>query len=289
MDIKDLNKNQMVLLTLLLSFVTSIAMAVITVSLLQENPTTVTQTINRVVERTVEKVVPVVSGGKSTVTKETTIVVKEEDLITKSIDQNKNKIVAVREKAIGADGVATHTFLGWGIVFNKDGVIATDSSFIADSGAYTILTEDGVSFETKILDQNEIMGVAFLSAVREKGNKERESYDFTPASSVNSDSIKLGQTLIAFGGKNRKAVSIGIVGNIINKEISGELSTSTSATKKLDSIEGNVFPPNKVTGGPVMNSFGEVIGMAVSVLWAGGDAIYLPFSIVSELFSAIPK
>ena len=288
MDIKDLNKNQMVLLTLLLSFVTSIGMSVITVSLLQENPTTITQTINKVVERTVEKVVPAVTGGKSTVTKETTIVIKEEDLITKSIDQNKNKIVAVHEKIVGVDGAAVHSFIGWGIIFNKDGVIATDSSFIADSGTYSILTEDGISFDTKVLDQNESKGVALLSAIRAKDNKEKENYVFNPATSVNSDSIKLGQTLIAFGGKGKKAVSIGIVGNIINKEIDGTSST-TPKIKVIESIEGNVFPPSKVSGGPIMNSFGEVIGMASTGLWINGDPIYLPFSAISEVYSAIPK
>ena len=56
MDIEDLNKTQLLLLTLLVNFVTSIATGVLTVSLLTETSPTVTQTVNRIVERTVESV-----------------------------------------------------------------------------------------------------------------------------------------------------------------------------------------------------------------------------------------
>ena len=56
MNIEDLNKTQLLLLTLLVNFVTSIATGVLTVSLLDETAPTVTQTVNRIVERTVESV-----------------------------------------------------------------------------------------------------------------------------------------------------------------------------------------------------------------------------------------
>ena len=74
---EDLNKTQIVLLCLLVSFITSIGTGIITSTLLQEAPQTVTQTINRVVERTVETIVPQETKGPSVVTKETTVVVKD--------------------------------------------------------------------------------------------------------------------------------------------------------------------------------------------------------------------
>jgi len=58
MDVKELNKQQLILLAILLSFITSIATGIVTVTLMQRAPTSVTVPINRIVRQTVEKIVP---------------------------------------------------------------------------------------------------------------------------------------------------------------------------------------------------------------------------------------
>ena len=58
MDIKDLNKSQLILLAVLLSFITSIATGITTVTLMQQAPASVTVPVTRIVRETVEKVVP---------------------------------------------------------------------------------------------------------------------------------------------------------------------------------------------------------------------------------------
>jgi len=84
-NLEDLNKHQLILLTLLVAFVTSIATGIITYTLLQEAPVEVTQTINRVVERTIEKVVPAEGGAPGEVVREIQVV-NEENLILESIE-----------------------------------------------------------------------------------------------------------------------------------------------------------------------------------------------------------
>lgn len=58
MDVKDLNKSQLILLAILLSFVISIATGITTVTLMEQAPSSVTIPITKVVRETVEKVVP---------------------------------------------------------------------------------------------------------------------------------------------------------------------------------------------------------------------------------------
>src|SRR3989338_9783586 len=62
MDIEDLSKAQLILLTILVNFVTSVATAILAVSLLDHAPPYVTQTINRVVEHSIETVAPPVAA-----------------------------------------------------------------------------------------------------------------------------------------------------------------------------------------------------------------------------------
>src|SRR3989344_2658871 len=57
-DLEQLTKTQLILLALLVSFVTSIATGIVTVTLVDQAPADITRTMNTVVEKTVERVVP---------------------------------------------------------------------------------------------------------------------------------------------------------------------------------------------------------------------------------------
>ena len=58
MDVKELNKSQLILLAILLSFITSIATGIVTVTLMQQAPASVTAPITRIIKQTVEKIMP---------------------------------------------------------------------------------------------------------------------------------------------------------------------------------------------------------------------------------------
>ena len=59
MNMESLTKTQIVLLVLLVSFVTSLATGIVTVTLVNQAPQPITHTINKVVEKLVAKEVPV--------------------------------------------------------------------------------------------------------------------------------------------------------------------------------------------------------------------------------------
>ena len=88
----NLNNTQLILLALLVSFVTSIATGIVTVTLLDQAPPAVTQTINRVVERTIEVVAPP-KNPPAPLTQ--TVVVKEEEFITQAAEKNAPNVVEI--------------------------------------------------------------------------------------------------------------------------------------------------------------------------------------------------
>lgn len=108
MDIEDLSKTQLLLLTILVNFVTAIATAVMTVSLLNEAPPTVTQTVNRIVERTVETAAQAPLPG---IPAKETVVIRDEDLLSAAIRADAGRRVLIHNGATTTPAIAIGTFL----------------------------------------------------------------------------------------------------------------------------------------------------------------------------------
>jgi len=110
MNIEDLSKTQLLFLTILVNFVTAIATAVLTVSLLDQAPPTVTQTINHIVERTVETAAQA-TPIPGIVTKQTTVVIKDEDLLAAAIAADAARTVYIYKGSTTTPAIATATYI----------------------------------------------------------------------------------------------------------------------------------------------------------------------------------
>jgi hypothetical protein len=98
MDLEELSKSQLILLMLLVNFVTSIATGVLTVSLLDQAPPNVTQTVNRIVDHTIETVatdtpLAAIVAPPTTVTK--TIIESDENLLPAAISAVAARTVSI--------------------------------------------------------------------------------------------------------------------------------------------------------------------------------------------------
>ena len=282
MELEELNKTQIVLLTLLISFVTSIATGIVTVTLLDQAPQGVTRTINRVVERTIERVVPAENSGKEIIEREVTIVVKENDLISESIEQNSRNVVRLHRviRNIGGlvfddDGfLSLGTFVGIGIVATAEGLIFIDSALMADNDNKDIIVRlsTGERLLGIVVDKSEENSFTLVQVpLPEDG-----SIHLRPATFTTDGSLKLGQTIISLSGEERTSVSIGIISSLIISDENEEGET------KLDTIVTNITT-RVLVGSPLINIFGEVIGVKIT-----GNAIG-SFSPVSTLRVQISK
>ncbi|MEK7169964.1 MAG: hypothetical protein AAB767_01620, partial [Patescibacteria group bacterium] len=180
---ESLNKQQLILLALLVSFVTSLATGIVTVSLMDQAPPGVTQTINRVVEKTIERVVQEPTKQAVAVVTKETVVVKADDAIIGAIEKNTGSIVRIKE--ITGDGVSS--FAGLGLVVSREGLIAADISVAyrkTDSVGNTIAKSyqgvfpDGRVFPLNIVSSSQERGLIFLSPIVK--DKEKGVYRFTP-------------------------------------------------------------------------------------------------------------
>lgn len=270
---EELNKNQIILLTLLISFVTSIATGIMTTSLLQEAPVEITRNINRIVEKTVETVTTPIT--QTSVQKETkTVIVKEEDLLVDSISKNVKSIVRIKEKNPFTEEVS---FYGIGLVVSKDGLIATDRKFVTTTHVYTATLNDNTSvlLVPQAVDKqtNFIIFKAILG--------EKSVVVFTPAT-ISDIEPKLGQTLISVGGDSSNAVAVGRVSSLNFKD----MTSGSTTVKTLNSIDTDISPKDLVVGSPIFNLSGDIVGVKLS---NDGLRSFTPISVFKRELSSITE
>lgn len=270
MDIEHLSKSQIVLLTLLVSFVTSIATGIVTVSLVEQAPPAIAQTVNRVVERTVEKVVPS-SQSASVVTTEKTVVVKESDLIATAVARTSPSIVRLYKQEKDASGKDTEVFLGLGVVLGKGGLIVSESLAVEGAGGAVIALSDGTRAWGSFIAKDAASGTMTLQGAT--------STDAGPIAwqsiSVDATSPVLGETVVAVAGRTASRISSGIITALPNTE------AETAAV-----FETSIGESDIMAGSPLINTNGELVGMSTSVSRAEAKRGFLPASALPGLLPA---
>ncbi len=256
MDMEELSKSQIVLLTLLVSFVTSIATGIVTVSLMDQAPPAIAQTVNRIVERTVERVVPGAQTAASVVTTEKTIVVKESDLIAKAVEKMRPSLVHVYASS------SERVFLGIGVVLDTGGGIVSDATAIGEGSNLVLVFVDGTEVLATVASRDTEAGTAILQpATTTVAGK---PIQFVPAVfSVGAPT--LGQTVVVLSGKTIARIADGIVTAIVPR------------TEGEDSlIDTNVSADFVMKGSPLIDTEGGVLGISTSVSRTSSAGAFMP-------------
>ncbi len=198
---EHLTKQQIVLLTLLVSFVTSIATGIVTVSLMDQTSTGITQTINQIVEKTIEKV-------------STATAVNVGDQTVQIVEQVSKSIVRI--KPYGGDA---QSVTGLGLVISKEGVILTDKANIAPSGGSVAIFQSGEEFPIQVI-QSQINGDIVFATADIPAKKKNV---ISPLSF--SSSIKLGEAVMTLSGKDLDILRQGIIGKVGTSSIETSISS----------------------------------------------------------------
>lgn len=234
MDIKDLNKAQLILLAVLLSFVTSIATGITTVTLMQQAPASFTAPINRVIQQTVEKIQQI--EGKTTVQ---TVVIKEEDLVVDAIAKNQSAVFSITKEIQDIDFKTIEISVGRGFAVSTDGIVVSDSNFVYEKGTYYLKNDSG-KFKADFISVDK-GGFSFLKIGAPLDEKNKIAFSVPAFGDL--DKMKMGQKILVLGSSISSFIFEG------NKNIYINVTKSNS-------------------GGLVLNLDGEALGIALS-----GDAI----------------
>lgn len=230
MDIKDLNKPQLILLAVLISFITSIATGITTVTLMQQAPASFTAPINRVVQQTIEKIQQV--EGKTTVQ---TVIVKEEDLVVDAIAKNKSAIFTITKDGQDAEFNPAEVSVGQGFVVSTPGIVVADALLVSSKEVYYVKNDSG-KFKADFLFADKD-GFSFLKIGAPVNGVDK--LVFTVPTFGDLSKMKIGQKILVLGNSVSSFIFNG------NKDI------------KIDNVQSN-------GGAAVLDLDGSVLGMVLS-------------------------
>ena len=250
---EELNKTQLILLALLVSFVTSIATGIVTVALMEQAPQGVTQTINRIVERTIETIQP---GEEKVVTYETVVV--ESDLIKTAVQKNLDGLIVFYT---GKDDSRKEA--GSGFLITADGMAIVGARVLSQMIVGDMSAEyNGEVFGVRVFSYEKDSDFAIVHLEIDEENTSVDESSFKPLSLAKEKDISLGSSVVAVDTTNDIEIASGMITRLEMGEIETEAQTTTS--DRVRYIHTNINIPLSASGGPLILLDGSVAGMIIS-------------------------
>ncbi len=161
--------------------------------------------------------------------------------------------------------------IGTGFVVDKEGLIITNQHVVSDLNAeYMVVTEDGKEYGVLEILRDDLNDIAIVKV----DPKEQEN-DLNPLSLGDSDTLLVGQSVVAIGtplGEYAGSATTGIISGL-DRSVTASSGWFGSTAKTYEDViqtDAAVNPGN--SGGPLINSQGEVIGINFATT-SGADNI----------------
>ncbi len=250
MDLNNLNKHQVILVALLVSFVASTATGIITVSLMNQAPPPVTQTIEHVIQTTVEKVAPSANGAAVA---QETVIVSEDNATIAAIAKASASIVRI----YSFDPTGASRFAGFGVIATSSASATTayvvGRAFTIGQTSFTGHLDGGNTVNLFLISTDPLSGLSIFSL--SQGSNLAEAKAFTGATFTNSDGVQLGQTVVAIGGNTNPFISTGIISSL-----SSITPSATSSVETVTNIRANISDQDLLTDAVLVDLSGNIVG-----------------------------
>ncbi len=172
---------------------------------------------------------------------------------------------------------------GTGFIISSDGLILTNKHVVTDENAsYSIVMNNGKSYEATVIDRDPLNDLAVLKI----------QADNLPAVKLgDSSKIKVGQSVVAIGyalGEYSNSVTKGIVSGLGRDVVAGDGSGSSESLQGVIQTDAAINPGN--SGGPLLNLYGEVIGINTAVNRSGQLVGFsIPINMAKPVINSVIK
>jgi serine protease Do len=172
---------------------------------------------------------------------------------------------------------------GTGFIVSKEGHIITNRHVVgAENNSYTVVFSDGAIVDAEILGRDTLLDIAVLKI--EPGEKELK-----PLPIGDSSAIQVGQTVLAIGnslGRFGNSVSRGIVSGLDRTVIASDGDGGSSEIlNNVIQTDASINPGN--SGGPLLDIYGNVIGVNVARAEADNIAFAIPIDDVKIVLESV--
>ncbi|OGC66924.1 hypothetical protein A2364_02550 [candidate division WWE3 bacterium RIFOXYB1_FULL_43_12] len=185
----------------------------------------------------------------------------EESTVIDAVDKTSPAVVSIVVKTVNFDFFSGPTTsdqgIGTGFIVDRNGLIVTNSHVVDDpSGEYTVVTKDGKTYEVNRINLDEPSDLAII---------EISARNLPTVEFADSDNLKVGQMAIAIGnalGRFQNTVTVGVISGISRQlQATGGLG-GVKTYENVIQTDAALNPGN--SGGPLVNSAGQVIGINVA-------------------------
>lgn len=174
------------------------------------------------------------------------------------------------------------TAAGTGIIVSEDGYLITNKHVIdGATKVYAVLDNGTIHENVKLVATDPLNDIAYL--------KIADVSDLPAAQLGDSKTIAIGQQVIAIGnamGQYQNSVTSGIISSTGRSLTATDASYQTSETL-IDMIQTDAAINSGNSGGPLVNTNGEVIGINTAVSSGNGIGFAIPISSVKGMLKSI--
>lgn len=164
---------------------------------------------------------------------------------------------AVRPSVVSVVASGRSQSSGTGVILDEEGYIVTCYHVVDDAASISVLLSDDREFSAVLAGSDQATDLALLKI---------EAEDLAPADFGSSDSLRVGDTVVAIGDP----LGLELRGTMTEGIISGENRRLMMNGVEMELIQTNTALNTGNSGGPLINRYGQVVG--INTAKVGSDA-----------------